>query len=164
MWKPPSPTCKWSLSTYIIYFIYYLWWFSCRLMSCLSLDALRFSLISKYVWSNYLQFPFHFIDLQMWLSGGKLFSLAYYMSGQTICNFQFTSSLWTEKFLAERGHFDPWACLGLAAKISKMSCCDKNFFEFLQIQILTIERRALALGEIVSYLAKDVTDTPASRT
>ena len=87
MWKPPSPTCKWSLSTYIIYFIYYLWWFSCRLMSCLSLDALRFSLISKYVWSNYLQFPFHFIDLQMWLSGGKLFSLAYYMSGQTICNF-----------------------------------------------------------------------------
>ena len=119
MWKPPSPTCKWSLSTYIIYFIYYLWWFSCRLMSCLSLDALRFSLISKYVWSNYLQFPFLFIDLQMWLSGGKLFSLAYYMSGQTICNFQFTSSLWTEKFLAERGHFDPWACLGLAAKIQR---------------------------------------------
>ena len=97
----------------------YIWWSSCWLMSCLSLDVLRFSLISKYVWSNYLQFPFLFIDLQMWLSGGKLFSLAYYMSGQTICNIQFTSSLWTEKFLAERGHFDPWACLGLAAKIQR---------------------------------------------
>ena len=74
---------------YIFYILYNIWWFCCRLMSCLSLDAL------------------------------KLIDWSPNMSGQTICNFQFTSSLWTEKFLAERGHFDPWACLGLAAKIQR---------------------------------------------
>ena len=118
---------------YYIFYILYIWWFSCRLMSCLSLDALRFSLISKYVWSNYLQFPIHLLAVNGEVPGGARSLRPLSLS---------------------------WTC----CKSSKMRCCDNNVLEFLQIQRLTIERSALVLGEIVSYLAKDVTDTPASRT